>query len=57
MKNDKSEDENMRKKLWCDVYLAVARAENCVTKSSPESWAKYAIESYDRQFKKEQPHD
>jgi hypothetical protein len=44
------EHELMRRKLWCDICVAVARAENCHNKNVPTSWADAILATFDERF-------
>ena len=43
---------NMRKKLWCDVYLAYVGASNSTNNDGAYKWADIALERFDERFSK-----
>jgi hypothetical protein len=47
--------EQQRMKLWCDVAVAVARAEASKDITSPSVWANKALEGFDEAFPKPEP--
>jgi len=42
-------------KLWCDIAVAVARAEVASDITSPSAWANKALEGFDEAFPKPEP--
>ncbi len=39
-----------RRQFWKDVYLGVARSDNCINKTVPTAWADQALRDYDKRF-------
>lgn len=44
--------ENIRKKLWCDVYVAYVGASNSTNNDGAYKWADIALERFDEKFNK-----
>ncbi len=44
------EHENIRKKLWCDVYVAYVAAPNSVKSDGAYGWADNAVKRFDETF-------
>lgn len=44
--------EDQRKRLWIDVFVAVANASNSVNKESCARWADYALQEFDSRFRR-----
>ncbi len=54
MLNSKKEEianEQLRKKLWIDVYVAYVSSSNSTNKEGGASWADHALECFDKKFK------
>ena len=49
------EHENIRKKLWCDVYVAYVAAPNSVNQDGGCIWANNAVKRFDELFSKPEP--
>ena len=49
------EHENIRKKLWCDVYVAYVAAPNSVNQDGGCIWANNAVKRFDELFYKPEP--
>lgn len=47
----KEEHQNIRKKLWMDVYVAYVGAANATMKDGAASWADVALARFDERFK------
>lgn len=45
--------EQIRKQLWCDVYVAYVGAGNSTNSDGAHRWADIALERFDERFKKE----
>jgi len=43
--------KEIQKKLWCDVYIAVATSGNCVNIDTPTRWADKALAEFNERFK------
>ncbi len=50
----KEEHQNIRKKLWMDVYVAYVGAANSTYKEGAANWADTALEKFDARFKEPQ---
>ena len=46
------EHENIRKKLWCDVYVAYVAAPNSVKSDGAYGWADNAVKRFEETFSK-----
>lgn len=46
------QDKNIRKKLWCDVYVAYVGASNSTDNNGAYKWADKALEKFDERFMK-----
>jgi hypothetical protein len=42
--------ENIRKKLWSDVYVAYVAASNSIEKDGAHKWADIALKRFDERF-------
>lgn len=43
--------ENIRKKLWSDVYVSYVSADNSINSNGAYRWADIALERFDERFK------
>lgn len=43
-------NQELRKKLWCDVYVAYVASSNSVNKEFAVGWANKALEKFDETF-------
>lgn len=48
--NLKEYHENIRKKLWCDVYVAYVGAANATKEDGASRWADIALKRFDDAF-------
>lgn len=46
----KEEHQNIRKKLWIDVYVAYVGAANAINKDGASQWADIALKRFDERF-------
>lgn len=44
------QNENFRKKLWSDVYVAYVSAENSIRSDGAYAWADIALKRFDERF-------
>ena len=44
--------ENLRKQLWCNVYVAYVSAANATKEDGASKWCDIALKRFDEQFKK-----
>jgi hypothetical protein len=42
--------ESLRKKFWCDIYLAYVGAANSTHKEGACIWADFALNKFDEKF-------
>lgn len=45
------EHDEVRKKLWCDVYVAYVNASNSTSMAYAKLWADRALKDFDETFK------
>ena len=48
----KKEMLEIKRKLWCDVYLAYVSSANAVTSDGAGNWADLALKRFDERFNK-----
>lgn len=48
----KDQIEGERRKLWCDVWVGVARDPNVNDFGTPADWADVAVEAFDKRFRR-----
>lgn len=49
--NYELQHENLRKKLWIDVYVAYVGSSNAVNNDGAASWADISLKKFDERFK------
>lgn len=49
--NPLKEHQSIRKKLWCDVYVAYVAAPNSTYSDGAYKWADIALQRFDERFK------
>lgn len=42
--------QEIRKKLWADVWVAMANSSTCMTDAVATSWANMAVKEFDKTF-------
>jgi len=55
MNSQEKQHENLRKKLWIDVYVAYCSTPNSLNNDGGYIWANNAIKRFDEQFKPKPP--
>jgi hypothetical protein len=46
----KEEHQNLRKKLWIDVYVAYVSSANAIKSDGASHWSDIALERFDERF-------